>query len=99
MCVTTSPQARSGTLGKCPAAFSQLKPFDKQYSLVIKSTSCMSDQGPSIADIQAARNQKLAAESSTDSIARELEGAHQEALALKQRLRDQGEEPGQQQVR
>lgn len=44
----------------------------------------------SIADIQAARNQKVAVESKeTERIAAELEGAHQDALALKERLRDQ----------
>lgn len=51
----------------------------------------MSDQGPSIADIAAARNQKIAAEhktrEDTDRIAAELEGAHQDALALKDKLR------------
>lgn len=44
----------------------------------------------SIADIQAARNQKVAVESKeTERIAAELEGAHQDALALKERLREQ----------
>lgn len=51
----------------------------------------MSDQGPSIADIGAARNRKIAAEQNTreetDRIAAELEGAHQDALALKDKLR------------
>lgn len=53
----------------------------------------MSDQGISIADIGAARNQKLAAEQNTreetDRVAQELEGAHQDALALKEKLRQQ----------
>lgn len=54
----------------------------------------MSDKGISVADIAAARNQKLAAEQQntrkeTDNIAQELEGAHQDALALKERLREQ----------
>jgi hypothetical protein len=53
----------------------------------------MSDQGISIADIAAARNHKLAAEQNTrketDQIAQELEGAHQDALALKERLKQQ----------
>ena len=53
-----------------------------------KATNYMSDL--SIADIQAARNQKVAVESNeTERIAAELEGAHQDALALKERLREQ----------
>lgn len=44
----------------------------------------------SIGDIAAARNQKLATEQTeTTRIAAELEGAHQDALALKHQLRQQ----------
>lgn len=63
----------------------------------------MTDQGPSIADIQAARNHKVAAESKAgqeiNRIAEELQGAHQDALHLKERIREsegQGTVPHQQ---
>lgn len=63
----------------------------------------MTDQGPSIADIQAARNHKVATESQTSQeinrIAQELQGAHQDALHLKEHIREtegQGAVPQQQ---
>jgi hypothetical protein len=63
----------------------------------------MTDPGPSIADIQAARNHKISAEfkadQETNRIAEELQGAHQDALHLKEHIREsegQGAVPHQQ---
>jgi len=62
----------------------------------------MADRGPSIADIQAARNQKLSSEAGirpeADRIASELEGAHQDALHIKDQLGQQGDSVPKQQV-
>lgn len=74
----------------------QFSPHNTTSSKQMSSSSHQQQQANdiSLADITAARNSKIAAETTeTQRIASELEGAHQDALNLKEQLRqEQGDD-------